>query len=414
MSLTEALAQPVLKRRFEDSFPKALYSKFPVFSSVPKFTDLNGDDFHMALQNETPQAAGSTYADAAASYVASTYNRFFVTKVYHYSLARIRGPVADAAAAKNDGAFADLMTNEADGAMKTEMKDEEIYMFGLGDGVRGAISSTSTVASTTISLANGDDIVKFDLGMIVEAYTAAGFGGTKRVGSAQITGIVRDPGNPQLSTGSNWSAQITSLAVGDVLVRKSDGHAAGVAKVITGLRGWVPGGTTPGTLFSCNRNTDPLRLAGQTKDFTGESPEVAAIEAEALLGVQGAGGEGKVMVCHTRDLASLKKVAVGKIQYDRMEGATAGLSFKTVVLDGDYGPIRIIGSPFATRGEAFLGDIGTLKLRSMGKWPKVLGLDGQKWLRLSTDDAYEIRCGGYGFFEVLSPFEWFRLTGFAA
>lgn len=419
MSLTLALAQAALKRKFEKDLSRSTYVDFPVFAASPKMTDLDGDDFHISIQNENPQAAGSTYPDAAASFVPGTYNRFFVTQIKHYSLARIQGDVVERAAKKGDGAFVNLMNNESDGAVATEMKDEEIYMLGDGTGLRGRISSTSTVASSNLTLQTGDDIVKFDLNMFVEAYD--GVTGTpttltlttnKRVGSAQIVGITRDPDNPVITTTGNWNASINGLAALDFLVRKSDGPNGGQARVVTGLREWLRGGTTPGTLFQCNRNQDPVRLAGQTRNYQDESMEVAAIDMESRLGIQGAGGAGKTLILHTRDLATFKKTATAKIEYDRMETAVAGLSFKTVVLDGDYGPIRLLATPFATRGEAFMIDLRQLELASMGKWPRLFDADGQKWLRVANDDAYEIRIGGYGFEKYINPVTGFRATGF--
>lgn len=423
MSLTYALAQAALKRRFEKDLSKATYANFPVLSAMPKMTDLDGDDFHIALQNENPQTAGSTYAAAAAVFVPGTYNRFFVTQVKHYSLARIQGDVVERAAKKGDGAFVNLMQNEADGAIDTEMKDEEIYLFGDGTGLRGRIALGAglgtAVASPTLTLETGDDIVKFDLGMAIDAYDGSApftLASAKRASTTppRITSITRDPDAPLLGTTGNWNAagNIPTLVTGDYLVRASDGPAAGVASVITGLREWLRGGSTPGTLFQCPRNSDPVRLAGQTKDFTGETMEVASIDMEARLGVQGASGSGKVMLLHTRDLAGFKKTATSKIEYERMETAVAGLSFKTVVLDGDYGPIRLLSSPFATRNESFMIDLKQAELASMGKWPRLLDADGQKWLRVANDDAYEIRVGGYGFFKYINPLTGFRATGF--
>ncbi len=292
MSLTEALARPVLKRKFDKgAMPVAILNNFPALAAVPNDTDLDGDDLQQALQNGTPQAAGSTYGGAADNFQPGVYNRFLVTRVSHYSLCRIQGPVIEAAKKKGDGAFANLVDSETDGAATTEMKCEETYLFGDGSGVKGRIATTATVSSVTCALATGEDIIRFDLGEKLDVYDGATVSTMAKltvIGDNRITGISRDPTAPNLTLGAAWSATFSGISAASAYVtRASDGPSAGVARVITGLTEWIRGGTAPAALFSCTRSTDPVLLAGQTADYTGIGMEEALNDAESRLGFIG-------------------------------------------------------------------------------------------------------------------------------
>lgn len=415
MSATETTSRAILKRKFDKgTLPKATFASFPFLAAVPKNPDLDGDDYQSPIQNENPQASSADYQTAAGNFEPGVYNRFLVTQVKHYSLARIQGDVMKRAEKKGDGAFVDLWDNETKGASATEQKCLEQYLFRNGTGMCGQVSTTSTVASTVISLANGDDIICFDLGQKVEATSLNTLAGVKRTGTAKITGINRDPDTASLTSDANWSSQINGLTVGDFIGRAGDSHLSGTARVLTGMASWVAGGTAPGTLFSCNRDTDPVRLAGQTKDYTNESMETSIIDAQARMGFQGAMGSGWWLVANTRDVANLKKTAISKVVYDRIQSSMAGLSFKAIEIDGDYGPIRILASPFCPRNTAYLGDPEELRLESMGPAPQLLDWDKNNFLRTPNDDAYEVRFGMYGFYQVRNPSRWFRLQGWGA
>jgi hypothetical protein len=415
MSATITSAQAILKRMFaKGAMPNATYTKFAGLALVPKMTDLGGDDYQQALQNENPQAAGSTYADASGNFLPGTYNKFLVTRIKHYSLCRIQGDAMDAARAAGPMAFIDLWKSEMTGAGMTEQKDESTYLYGNGSGARGQISAGSNVASTTISLTSGDDIIYFDLNMRVTSQDVDTVAAVTNPGSAVITGISRDPANPQLTIVGNWNASIPAIATGQWLARAGDSPSGGTARVITGLRSWFVGGTTPGTLFGLNRNTDPVRLAGQSKDYTTVPMEEAVIDADALMGFQGSMVPNKVLLANNRDIAQLKKALSSKIIYDRAKSDIAGVSFKSIQIEGDYGPIQVVADPFCRRGRAFMLDAECLEFDTMGPIAKIADFDGNQFLRVGNDDAYEARFLTYGFLRAKKPSDGFFLQNFGS
>jgi hypothetical protein len=158
----------------------------------------------------------------------------------------------------------------------------------------------------------------------------------------------------------------------------------------------VAGGTTPGTLYSLNRNSDPTRLAGQAVDVLGQPIEDAVIEMESLVNIQGQMNQ-MTLIANPRDVANLKKSVNGKSIYQRMEvkGGMANVSFTAVQFDGDYGNIPIVTSPFCPRHQAFLLAMDTWAIESLGPAPHLLKFDGPDFLRVASDDAYEVRVGSY-------------------
>jgi hypothetical protein len=59
-------------------------------------------------------------------------------------------------------------------------------------------------------------------------------------------------------------------------------------------------------------------------------------------------------------------------------------------------------------------DPETVAQYSAGAYPMVLDFDGPEFLRVSTDDAYEVRVGGYEQFGVDAPVKSARMTGWGA
>jgi len=392
MTATLAASTALLKVRYPDGkLPNASYKNFKYVAQVTKNESDGSDSRALALQHEYPQGSSSLFSVALGSLKQGTYSRFTLTRVEHFGIARIKGQALKAAEG-DENALVDLWKNETDGASKTELMNHEIYAFGNGSGALGKISTG--VTGTTVTLTVASDTARFALGMRVGAVSTNTLSPTVRTGYATITGIDRAGGT--LTIAANWNATISGIANNDYLVRAGDEASGGTAAVIVGLGGWVVGGTSPGTLFSLNRNTDPVRLSGQSYDATGAPLEEAIQEGEALSAQQGGTGD-KVLWCHVRDFANLKKSLGTKVTYPRttVKGTMAGVSFTGVQVEGDDGNITIITSPFIDRNTAFLLPDDAAVLYSVGPAPHLQNYDKADFLRVSGDDAQEVRFASY-------------------
>ena len=413
MTATMAASAAILKTRYPDGkLPKANYQSFKFMATVMKHEDFDGENKVIALQTENPQGSSSDFQIGLGSLEQGTYKKFVVTPVNHYGIARIKGDALKRAS-KSTGSLVDLWKNETDGISQTELKNHEINAFRNGTGVYGTINSA--VAATTITLSQAADVVNFDLGMRVGAVSSAtSLSPTQRSGFAKITGIDRKTGT--LTFGANLDTLITGVINGDSLVRAGDAASGGTATVITGLDLWVEGGAAPTTIFSLPRTSDPVRLAGQQYDATGVNMEDALIEAESLLVVQGFATDELVAWCNPLDIKELKKTLGGKVTYPRttMNSTIANLSFKAIEFEGDNGTIKLLSNPFVPKGKVYFCDMTQVSFDSMGPAPHLQDYDTNKFLRINTDDSWQVQFATFGNLLCWMPVKFLRLLNWGA
>lgn len=415
MTATMAASSAILKTRYPDGrLPKANYQSFKLMSMLVKHEDFDGENKVIALQTENPQGSASDFTIALGSLAQGTYKRYTVTPVNHYGIARIKGDALKRAA-KSTGSLVDLWKNETDGIAQTELKVHEINCFRNGTGVIGTISSGS--GTTTVTLTQAADAVNFDLGMRLAVVSSATSLSPTVRGSpsyAFVTGIDRKAGT--LTFAVALSTTVSGAIDGDSFVRAGDQASGGTAAVISGLDLWAEGGTSPTTLFGLTRTTDPVRLAGQQYDATGVNMEDALIEAESMLVVQGFATDELVAWCNPLDVKELKKLLGGKVTYPRseMKSTIAGLSFKAIEFEGDNGTIKLVPNPFCPKGKVYLSDMKQISFDSMGPAPHLQDYDSNKFLRINTDDSWQVQFATYGQFVCWMPVKFLRILNWGS
>lgn len=401
MTATNALSTAILKRRYASGrVPRANFTDFPFMSNVEKKEDFVGDDYAIAIQTENPQGVGTSVQAAQNAAAQGNYVRFLLTRLEYFGICRIKGQALRTATTKGDGAMVDLWKNETDGVTASVLKMLEIMAFGTGNGVLGTISSG--IGTVTVTLTVVEDINNFDLGMRVKLVSDTTLSPTTRSQEAVITGVDRAAGT--LTIAVAWSTTIAGASNGDSIVRSGDQAASAAAAVLSGMRAWLVGGTTPGTLKGLSRNSDPVRLAAQSLDMTGLPMNDAIIDLESLISIQGKLSK-KMLWANPRDFRQVKKALGGKVTFPREKvgSQVAGLSFSAIQWEGDCGTIPMMLSPFCPRNNVFLKDMSTFALYSAGPAPQPLDFDKSDFLRVATDDAYELRIGLYGDFGDNSP-----------
>lgn len=407
----------ILKERYADGkLPKANYQNFPFVSMVPKWEKWTGDNFKQPLQTENPQGVGAGMANALGSVAQGKYYAFKPDRVEYDGVARLTGHAIKAAEG-NEGALVNLWTNETDGISQSLLKMAEIQMFGTGNGVLGTISSGQ--GTVTITLTTAEDIANFDLGMRVQLVSDLTLSPTIRAGTpATVTGVSRDLSSATVTIATVWTTQFAGASAGDSIVRAGDAAVSATATVMYGARKWLEGGSSPGTFWTVTRNDDPVRLASQLLNATTIPMEDALIDLESLITFQGQMDSDKVLIANPRDVRQLKKSLGGKVTYPRTEmkgsGALADISFKAIEFEGDSGTIKIVTSPFCPKANAFLGPMSAVKLASLGPLPHLLNYDGPDFLRVASDNAFEVRFGWYANPVWSAPSKWARMTNWGA
>ncbi len=392
--------------------PDANYKQNVLGAMMNKATDFKGESRVVAVQTEWPQGLSADFATALGSLQQSTFSKFTVTRVEYFGIARVSGQALRAVEG-DTGALVDLWKNEIDKTSKNVTRQLGIFGYGSGTGSLSAIDAASTVASATITVSPASAIVFYAVNMRVQA--AQSDGGALRGGGATVTisGVDIDAGT-LTTAGGNWSAQIAGLtAATDYLGRAGDMQNGGTAVAPTGVEGWVVGGASPGTLFGLSRNTNPVKLSGQSYNSTGIPYTDVAVEMAARVSAVG-GEPGDTMFVHPRDLANWKKQLDGKVQYNRSETASkvTGLSFAALQIEGSNGTIKVLSDINCPRNKAYLLNMDNWKLHSIGPAPHILDYDSNQWLRVSNADAYEVRIGFYGNQWCDSPVNQIKATNF--
>lgn len=411
MTASVSGSQAALKVLYPNGeLPKSINEMFNGLKRLKKDTDFVGELAMVPLQNANPQGSSAAFSSAQANVQQGSYLRFQLTRVSHFGVARVTGEAAEAAV-KSEGALVDLWDNETRGVATTEMSTLATYFYGNGDGVLGRCSTT--VTSTAQTLAAGTNMNYFELNMTVGAVSTTGLSPTVRVGGAAVARIIGiDRRNRILTFASNLDALITDITATDYLVRAGDNAAAGAGVVVTGLDSYVAGGTAPGTLFSLNRTVDPVRLAGQSIDYSGWAMEDAIVDASAQAGFQGIGYP-NVLLANNIDVANMKKSLSGKITYQKTVGGKNGdYSFDKLSIEGEAGPIEIVADPFCPRNKAWLIKLDCFSLFSLKAAPHLQKYDGLDFLRISTADAFEVRFVFYGNIKCKNPGPHVKLTNF--
>lgn len=409
MTATVAGSQAALKVLYpEGELPKSINEMFVLHKELKKDTNFVGELAYVPIQNANPQGSSADFDEAQANIYQGNYVRMALTRVKHFGIARVTGEAAEAAV-KSEGALVDLWDNETRGIATTEMSTLATYLYGSGDGVLGEISSG--VGGAVLTMASGTNMNYFELNMTVKGVSARGLSPTVRALKARVTGI--DRRNRTLTTtdgGGVWSTAITSLQVGDFLVRAGD-QASSTATVITGLDEYVKGTASPGTVFGLNRDSDPVRLAGQSIDYAGWAKEDAIVDASAQGGTQGI-GYATVAVMNNLEVADMKKSLSSKLVFNRPGSGEGKYGFSGLAIEGEDGPIRVLADPYCPRNKAFLLKKDTFSLFSLKAAPHLAKYDGIEFLRRPDADAYEVRFAFYGNLKCKNPGPNVKLTNF--
>lgn len=384
MALDMTTFASALKQHYQDLTVKNLvYKNRPLFALIKKYEKFGGLNMPIPLIYGNPQGRSATFSNALAQKTNSQIKAFTLTRVTDYSLANISNEVLEASQGDAD-AFMRAATTEIDGAIQSVTNSIASAMYRSGTGSIGQISATSNVGTPTITLAQVGDIVNFEVGMTLQ--TAATDGATPNSGSVVISAIDRSAGT--ITASGNWTAGISSASAGDFILVAGDSNAK-----LSGLAAWLPltaPSSTP--FFGVDRSVDPIRLAGFRKSYVGVPIEEALIDLANGVGLQG--GSPDYCFMSFQNYANLIKALGSKVMYVDLK-SDAGVGFQGVKVYGPKGQITVVPDTYAPADRMYMLQLDTWQLCSLGMAPKLLKSDGMEFLRVSSADAVEVRCGAY-------------------
>jgi len=391
--------EAALKVHYTDLRVKNLvYRNNPWLAAIPKMEAFGGKMLPLPLQVGVPQGRSATFTDAQIDKTPGIYKDFQLTRIRNYGLAAIQNEVLEASVG-NANAFMQAAASEIDGILRALTQDLAGGLYADGTGSRGTIGALAgPPAATVITLSNPTDIVRFEVQMKLQFQAVIGT--TIAGGPIDVIAVDRDLGTVTVDNTAG-----VALAVGQFIFQNGDEPSTATEKLkITGLSGWLPdvAPVAGDAFFGVDRSSDPTRLAGIRYDGTAETIEEAMIGAGALLFREG--GRPDVIFMNPLSYSELIKSLGSKVVYDLMRSSdVADVFFEAVRIHLPSGSAMVVADPNCPSGRAYMLQMDTWKLYSLGMAPKILMTDGLRFLRENNADAVEVRAGYYAQMGCTAP-----------
>lgn len=375
-----------LKQHYtRDRVKEMSYDDCPLLAMLPKMTKFGGKNLPVAVQFGNPQGVSNKFVNAQANKRPSSYDDFVLTRAKGYGLASIDNETLLAAKSDAD-AFLDAATSEIDGVINSTKNALSRALFGNGSGSIGLAAAGTT--TTSIVLADVNDVVNFELNMTLQS--AATELGAVDPGVGVITAIDRGTGVITISPA------IPALASGRFIFQDGDApDGSGQLYAVTGLQGWIPATAPSATpFFGVVRTRDTDRLGGVRYDGTLETIEEALIGCAHRLAREGARPD--VVFMNPIKVGQLVKALGSKVEYDVVCSAdVADIGFEAIKIRTPIGTLKVVSDRYCPLEEAWMLQMNTWKLYSLGDAPRILDTDGLRFLREAAADSVEVRVGYY-------------------
>jgi hypothetical protein len=385
---------PYLRERWAktDDAALALLNECPLLGLLPK-PHKGGKYVHVPILQTGAQGRSATYATAVANATKSVAKAFDVTYVSNYGIVKVEGDIIDDSAG-NENALYDALDHEMKAGLANLAKDMRLNIYNNHGGARGKVGAY-TATELTFTLANPEDAVHLEVGMMLEADTTDGTSGTKHAGDEAITAINRQTG--VVTAAQAWDTGITGFAADDYIFEAGDFGAK-----MSGLLSWIPASAPGATaFFGVDRSADTERLGGVRYDGTGETLENAMLNGAAW--VQLLGGKITHFFCNPIKWAQVVQ-SLGADRLNRLvtvKGSTpngAEIGYDAVMVVTEHGLRPLVSDPGCHKKYIMGLNLETLELpysAESGDWLHIIETDGQKIRRGSADDwqaDLKVRC----------------------
>jgi len=369
-----------------------VYKDNPLFALMPKYESFGGKNLPIVLIYGNPQGRSKTFsaAQTGGGATSTLVQDFILTRVKDYSLATIDNETLEAS--KGDAnAFMDAATTEIDGAINSLTRSLAIGMYRNVTGSIGQVLAEPVETTTTvITMKLAGDITNIEVNQRINIWSAASGGTQRNTDGSDVSWLVsavdRSAGTFTLDDAYDSSG---TIAANDYVFVEGDRGLS-----LAGLDSWVPSSAPSATaFFGVDRSVDTNRLGGIRYDGSADPIEEALITGASLVAREG----GKPDYCFLsyEQYAKLEKALGSKVQYVDLK-MTAEVGFRGILINGPKGPIKVIPDQNCQGNVAWLLQLDTWKLYTLGKAVRVIDTDGLTMLRQSTADGVEVRYGFYG------------------
>lgn len=382
--------EAIIKRLYpEDRVEHMMYDNNPLFAMIPKKYDFLGGPMHRAIRIAQTAGRSASFPNAKANKTASAIVKLLITTVQDYSLYSVTGKLIRETASTR-GALVEALEEEVQSAMDAMNRSFGYGVYGNFGGAIGQISATSNVATNTITLANIDDVVKFEKNQVLQVSLTDGTTGAPRVGNVTVTAIDRDLGT--ITVNVVWNVGVPTVAVGDFIFPDGDFGAK-----MSGLASWLPAvaPTLGDNFFGLDRSADPTRLAGTRVPATVAAGLLIseAVKKGLQVGFRNGAKTTHIFMNDKRFLDLELELGTQKRWVDT---TLADVGFTGIEFVGHGGkPVEIYPDPNCPVNTIFGLQMDTWSIEGPGKFPFIAADDGTKMLREESADAYEGRIVSY-------------------
>jgi hypothetical protein len=387
MDVSSTTANAILKEYYTNQrVTQLMYKESPFYAMLTKHKDFFGESYPIPLKVANPQGRSNTFANAQSAKTPSQYRAFALTRAKDYSLASITTE-AILASESNAGAFLKLATGEIDGALESLKRSICWALYGDGTGSLGQVNAALT-SGTTVTMKYVDDIVKIEVGQILNIYSAAS-GGSIRTSDGTTTALTvltvdRDAGT--FTVDDTFTGSSTVAADDHIFVLGDRG-----AK-LSGLAAWIPSSAPSSTaFFGVDRTVDVTRLAGSRQSATTKPIDEALVDMARRIGREG-GSPDTVMMGFSK-YASLEKTLMNRVEY--VDTEVAGIAFRGIKVSGPKGAITVYPDQDCPTIKAYMLKLDSWGFYSLKDPVMLVDLDGNKMLREGSADAFEVRAATY-------------------
>jgi hypothetical protein len=383
-----------------------VYQNNPLFALIPKDESFTGASSTEPITYGTPQNRSNTFSSANTVNTTSLIKAFLLTRKQNYSMASIANE-ALMASRDDKGAFLKAAKYEIDNALLALTRSIAQQVYRSGTGTVGQISASATInsSSTAVAMINPEQIVNLEVGMAL-AFSATD-GGAARSGTAYVVVIDRAAGSFLCSGTVNGApASLASLVSGVAVSDYIYQNAGDVNLAITGLAGWLAGSdiaNSGDSFFGINRAADKVRLGGIKYDGSSQTVEEAIIDAAGVIAREG--GRPDMLFISFKDFRNLVKAVGSRQIYTdvNVDEAKVRIGFTALVLNTAVGAVKVVPDLNCPVGVAFLLQMDTWKLKSLGEAVNLFDGDGLMMIRDASSDALNIRCFSYAQVSCRAP-----------
>lgn len=390
-----AAATAIMKELYDGQLVEdEIYKENPFYTLVKKATNFTGKNFPIPLAYGRSGGRSTTFANAQANQAPTQYGEFMLTRRREYALATLDNETREATA-DDKGAFVDALTDVVDKAIKTATLAIASGLFRAGTGSIGQVSTTVSISTGVITLADPTSVTQFDLNQVLQANATDG-GASPRSALGYVVAVDGIAGTVTVATSGFGGAAATpsGWATSDYLLEQGDNNTK-----LSGLPAWLNSSAPASTdnFYGVNRSAHRWRLGGGYFNGASEPIEEAFIDAANFGGREGAAPD--MAFTNFQSYGNLEKSLGSKVQYTELmaKGSSeAVIAFEGIKVNGPKSKITILPDRNCPQLKAYILTMKHWTLKSLGECPKVLTYDDKNtYFRVTNADAMETRVGTY-------------------